>query len=556
MISVEFWNTGQLSLSPAPPHQSLPTFTNTQLNAGGPSRTSFTQPEHLDYDPTPSYSQHISDEQSRVSALRGELQNVQAGVVRILSGLQELGEEVPGLRESVLRSDWLETRLESASAGLRISSSTMPEVSSNNANRRGRSITQVTARDNMVRLLDHDRTLYTSFPARPPQALGAEGLPPTSPNSLSNSDAGPALVTREHVESPDYQSPIAGMYQRAYDRYHQAESRRRERTQQITSDCPQPFLGQHNPPQTVAQLSSRNEPVSSPWPVTPSESGSVPLFHYTTTIPTPATTTPSTAPRSAFNPLQYTGPHNAAPSSNEVMQSMTNPLVPYPGSHLFVPYATNPNAFPSRGPSYLSPTTSASTDAYHFRPGSTATQPRTRQPTASRRRQAAYTDLHPARAPFVSPAGHDEPMPSPSRRAATEGGAPLVDAANTQNFQYGRHAEMIQYMMAQGLSVSQLLGGDRRGIDGPNNTPKVTFDTQARPPALTDEELMTPLGCSICHEHKIDTVILPCGHAIMCKWCAELHVPGQKNGGYVTRGCDAHCPVCRKQIKELVGFLC
>ena len=47
--------------------------------------------------------------------------------------------------------------------------------------------------------------------------------------------------------------------------------------------------------------------------------------------------------------------------------------------------------------------------------------------------------------------------------------------------------------------------------------------------------------CSICMEKNIDTVIVPCNHACMCRSCANrvLNTTGK-------------CPICRKPIQRLV----
>ena len=49
------------------------------------------------------------------------------------------------------------------------------------------------------------------------------------------------------------------------------------------------------------------------------------------------------------------------------------------------------------------------------------------------------------------------------------------------------------------------------------------------------------LECKICFDHKIDSVFLPCGHAVCCQDCAKRHI---SNG----RGRSARCVTCNQNI--------
>lgn len=49
--------------------------------------------------------------------------------------------------------------------------------------------------------------------------------------------------------------------------------------------------------------------------------------------------------------------------------------------------------------------------------------------------------------------------------------------------------------------------------------------------------------CCICYDNIINTVILPCSHACLCKQCAD---------GYTQK--TQQCPICRKSIKSVVKF--
>jgi hypothetical protein len=68
-----------------------------------------------------------------------------------------------------------------------------------------------------------------------------------------------------------------------------------------------------------------------------------------------------------------------------------------------------------------------------------------------------------------------------------------------------------------------------------------------RPPPLEEEEMTKKLACSICYSQLANTALLPCGHMIMCEWCAEILIP-VKHSHVPTR--STKCPKCRKQVKQ------
>ena len=551
-----------LPLSPEDTRTHFTTVTPRPDTAPTPTSS---QPESPQRISSTSWRQSTSYEQSRVSALRGELQDVQAGVVRILSGLQELGEDVPDSRETVFRSDLLETRLESASASLRdtpLPMSTPPDLPPTHASRRGHASVQTMPRSNMDVFLGHDGATHNHFTPTSAYEPGAEVRPPTAPNSRVGGYSGPALGTREEVESPDYQSPITSMFQRAYDRYHQAETRRREATQRMTSDCPPLYFGQQNPQQMATPDSSGIGQPPAYWALTPDSHSQARLHQDMLRAAHPSGFPHQPVP----NPLQTANLSSNLIASTEATQGMANPLLSDPPLLHFGAFAASPNL----------PTTHASygfSADYPTPFSSTTNQPRARHAALNRRRNAA-TDIHPARMPFVSPAGHDEvPSATGTMALSHTTHAPLdhpryahvpQSRAGYTRSEYGHYAgyarldgtrtARLHQMIADGVPLPQILAlGGNAGEADEDEGSRVTFDTQKRPPPLDEEEMMQDLACAICHEHKIDTVVLPCGHAAMCNYCAEIHVPFRKHGGYIVRGCEAKCPICRKQIKEMVG---
>jgi hypothetical protein len=83
----------------------------------------------------------------------------------------------------------------------------------------------------------------------------------------------------------------------------------------------------------------------------------------------------------------------------------------------------------------------------------------------------------------------------------------------------------------------------------PVTPPPATLDEPDRPPPLKDEEMTKTLACQVCYSQLADIAVLPCGHMVMCEWCADLVVPVKH--GHVPSN-PTKCPMCRKGIKQRV----
>ncbi|EEP79550.1 predicted protein [Uncinocarpus reesii 1704] len=55
-----------------------------------------------------------------------------------------------------------------------------------------------------------------------------------------------------------------------------------------------------------------------------------------------------------------------------------------------------------------------------------------------------------------------------------------------------------------------------KGLDNQND---------GRPSPKESSEMKVDFECQICLSQVVDTVIIPCGHAILCRWCAEQYIP-------------------------------
>ncbi|OJJ41578.1 hypothetical protein ASPWEDRAFT_167592 [Aspergillus wentii DTO 134E9] len=79
-----------------------------------------------------------------------------------------------------------------------------------------------------------------------------------------------------------------------------------------------------------------------------------------------------------------------------------------------------------------------------------------------------------------------------------------------------------------------------KGLDDQND---------GRPEPKETEEMTVNLECKICMSQVVDTVILPCGHAILCRWCADQHMPSSRVDRSRPKG-HATCPMCRTPVKQ------
>ncbi|KNG48066.1 zinc ion binding protein [Stemphylium lycopersici] len=82
----------------------------------------------------------------------------------------------------------------------------------------------------------------------------------------------------------------------------------------------------------------------------------------------------------------------------------------------------------------------------------------------------------------------------------------------------------------------------------PPSPPLVSLDNQPdRPAPKTEEEMTKVLACQVCYQQLADIAVLPCGHMVMCQWCADVVVP-IRHGHIPMR--PTKCPMCRKQVKQ------
>ncbi|OJD23747.1 hypothetical protein ACJ73_04901 [Blastomyces percursus] len=85
------------------------------------------------------------------------------------------------------------------------------------------------------------------------------------------------------------------------------------------------------------------------------------------------------------------------------------------------------------------------------------------------------------------------------------------------------------------------------------NSPVKGLDSaeDGRPEPKETEELTVNLECKACMSQLIDTVVLPCGHAVLCRWCADQYMPSSRVDKTKPRP-SATCPVCRQNVRQKV----
>jgi hypothetical protein len=79
------------------------------------------------------------------------------------------------------------------------------------------------------------------------------------------------------------------------------------------------------------------------------------------------------------------------------------------------------------------------------------------------------------------------------------------------------------------------------------NSVELDMDKQDRPPPLEDADMTRTLSCRVCYSQLADVALLPCGHMVLCTWCADTIVPVRHNH---LPAIPSKCPVCKKSVKQ------
>ena len=87
----------------------------------------------------------------------------------------------------------------------------------------------------------------------------------------------------------------------------------------------------------------------------------------------------------------------------------------------------------------------------------------------------------------------------------------------------------------------------RRGRDLRRSPARSPARSPERPRARSPERPRCTTVCVICLDNNAERVLIPCGHVILCKGCAEIVGPGKE----VTE-----CPLCRGVIHGVYPVYC
>ncbi|KAL3463994.1 hypothetical protein BJX64DRAFT_286951 [Aspergillus heterothallicus] len=200
-------------------------------------------------------------------------------------------------------------------------------------------------------------------------------------------------------------------------------------------------------------------------------------------------------PTSLASPSQYhISRHHRSRSSNIHSRSRARPQSTTPGG-------TVPLTSSMREPSFQEPEHQPSTSSQMTQPTATTVPSRHPNRPEERARRNAYSrNMHPSDVQAM----YEETL---------------------------RHASFISAPWSQ-----------KKGLDIPQ---------QDRPEPKETEELTLNMECRVCMAQLIDTVLLPCGHAILCRWCADQQFPSYK--GHLKN--KTPCPLCRETVRQRVRSL-
>lgn len=311
------------------------------------------------------------------------------------------------------------------------------------------------------------------------------------------------LGTREDVQQDDYESPIFGMFSRAWTRYRDAEEVRNAaraletQENEVTADAAAGRSSNvqydvvHNAHMLDLHLENIPPPGRQPRPGAANHPGLIPTAHYPALFDRPPGQ-PVLTRRSAMQDM--TEQFDALAMQRHLVESSQhNSGFQQQSDTLQIPPPTpNPLVFGSMTPTF--PPTSAIPVA----------------PSARARR-----GFH---AHFYSDALRHERFGHTVRHHTREAVTETVDEDD-------------------GSGMNPI---DRQSLE--------------RPPPLSPDDLKADITCKVCREQRIDSLVMPCMHAAMCHWCAALWKQNARSAnGYFDHRLWT-CIVCRRPVKEQRRF--
>lgn len=102
-------------------------------------------------------------------------------------------------------------------------------------------------------------------------------------------------------------------------------------------------------------------------------------------------------------------------------------------------------------------------------------------------------------------------------------------------------------------SIIRRFQNDMESLVPPSHPKGLDVQNDGRPEPKETKDLSINLECRVCMSQFVDTVLLPCGHAILCRWCAEQHMLNRADRLHPKA--RAPCPICRTPVKHKVRNL-
>ncbi|CAO2651522.1 Nn.00g040920.m01.CDS01 [Neocucurbitaria sp. VM-36] len=310
--------------------------------------------------------------------------------------------------------------------------------------------------------------------------------------------------SREDVQQDDYESPLTQMYGRAYDRYRQAEERRAEGTTSAPSlgglsaqerrDIEEQLLwGVMRESQTMSESLEREGDV---WSYAPVHSNIEEVM-------LSGDGEPSTPLVRQLRDTQgfFASNFEAAQSDQLIVPQGASTTGPPGSNSMFYSFGQVPEAFRS------------AREDHNQTPNSTP----------------------------ATTAGPNDPI-------TTTSFLPAIQPTGLSDIR--TNIQQITSELQRLRLASEALSSARHSMHTRNHpeAPFLTLDNQPdRPPPKTDEEMTKTLACQVCYQQLADVAVLPCGHMVMCQWCADVVIPVRHSHLPVR---PTKCPMCRKQVKQ------
>ncbi|KAF3479851.1 C3HC4 finger protein [Arthroderma uncinatum] len=164
----------------------------------------------------------------------------------------------------------------------------------------------------------------------------------------------------------------------------------------------------------------------------------------------------------------------------------------------------------------------------------------------------------------VSPASSSRPEPTPSATISSTP-PPLANSSYSGHFfttpplpgdsymdAMGRTLDVATAEQSRLLLIREQRQAQRRFAEhlaqGKELQVGLDVEKDGRPEPMDSEKLTINMECKVCMSQLVDTVLIPCGHAVLCRWCADQHMQNIKPG--ISRRSNPTCPMCRKPVRQ------